>query len=132
MSASYSIGQLANEFGVTPRTIRHYEQQGLLHPHRVGSVRIFGGRDRARLKLALRAKRLGFALHEIRALFDLYDAGQREKRELDGFLARIERHRALLERQREDIEVMLAEIDFFAQQCRKRHPGGDPATDGVA
>ncbi len=131
MPDTYSISDLASEFGVTTRTLRHYEDQGLLHPQRNGPVRIFGSRDRARLKLALRAKRLGFALHEIRALFHLYDMGQAEKPRLREFLAKIEEHRALLERQREDVDVMLSEMDFFARQCRRLLGGGEaPMTGG--
>jgi DNA-binding transcriptional MerR regulator len=119
MSASYSISELAKEFGVTTRTIRFYEDQGLLSPRREGANRVFSNRDRVRLKLALRGKRLGFSLAEIRELFELYDVSRDEKKQLEQFLVRLERRRALLEQQREDIEVMLAEIDFFANQCRR-------------
>jgi DNA-binding transcriptional MerR regulator len=118
MSATYSISDLSREFAVTTRTIRYYEDQGLLSPKRAGVNRIFSTRDRVRLKLALRGKRLGFSLAEIRELFELYDVSRDEQRQLEQFLQRLERRRALLERQREDIEVMLNEIDFFARQCR--------------
>ncbi|HKA43997.1 MAG TPA: MerR family DNA-binding transcriptional regulator [Burkholderiales bacterium] len=117
MSATYTISELAKEFGVTTRTIRYYEDQGLLSPKREGVNRIFTQRDRVRLKLALRGKRLGFSLSEIRELFELYDVSRDERRQLEEFLARLERRRALLEQQREDIEVMLNEINFFASQC---------------
>ena len=126
MSATYSISALSREFGVTTRTIRYYEDQGLLCPARVGLNRVFSSRDRVRLKLALRGKRLGFSLAEIRELFELYDVSRDERRQLEQFLQRLERRRALLEQQREDIEVMLNEIDFFARQCRhilKGKPG---------
>lgn len=116
---SYSITELAREFDVTTRTIRHYEEQGLLNPKRDGTARIFSPRDRVRLKLALRGKRLGFSLHEIRELFDLYDLAHDEKKQLEEFLGKLERRRALLEQQREDIEVMLNEVNFFAGQCRR-------------
>lgn len=116
---SYSITELAREFGITTRTIRHYEEQGLLSPRREGTVRIFSARDRVRLKLALRGKRLGFSLNEIRELFDLYDLARDEKKQLEEFLAKLERRRAILEQQREDIEVMLNEVNFFAGQCRR-------------
>jgi DNA-binding transcriptional MerR regulator len=119
MSASFTISELAKEFGVTTRTIRFYEDQGLLSPRREGTNRIFTHRDRVRLKLALRGKRLGFSLAEIRELFELYDVSRDEERQLEAFLAKLERRRALLEQQREDIEVMLNEIDFFANQCRR-------------
>jgi DNA-binding transcriptional MerR regulator len=119
MSATYTISELAKEFGVTTRTIRFYEDQGLLSPRREGTNRIFSTRDRVRLKLALRGKRLGFSLAEIRELFELYDISRDERRQLQEFLARLERRRAHLEQQREDIEVMLNEISFFAGQCRR-------------
>lgn len=119
MSATFTISELAREFGVTTRTIRFYEDQGLLSPRRDGLNRVFTHRDRVRLKLALRGKRLGFSLAEIRELFELYDVSRDERKQLEDFLAKLERWRALLEQQREDIEVMLNEIDFFANQCRR-------------
>jgi len=119
MGASHTITELANEFGITIRTIRHYEDEGLLSPRREGQNRLFSPRDRVRLKLALRGKRLGFSLSEIRELFDLYDLARDEKGQLEQFLTKLEKRRALLEQQREDIEVMLNEIAFFEIQCRK-------------
>jgi DNA-binding transcriptional MerR regulator len=119
MSATFTISDLAKEFGVTTRTIRFYEDQGLLSPKREGTTRVFSSRDRVRLKLALRGKRLGFSLAEIRELFELYDISRDEHKQIEEFLARLERRRAQLEQQREDIEVMLHEIDFFANQCRR-------------
>lgn len=119
MAATYSISDLAREFKVTTRTIRHYEEQGLLDPVREGMNRIFSNRDRVRLKLALRGKRLGFSLNDIRELFELYDLARNEKKQLEVFLAKLEKRRASLEQQREDVEVMLNEIDFFARQCQR-------------
>lgn len=119
MSATYSIGDLAREFAVTIRTIRHYEEQGILRPKREGAVRVFSHRDRVRLKLALRGKRLGFSLHEIRELFQLYDLAKDEKEQLKEFLAKLDKRRASLEQQREDIAVMLNEINFFSNQCQR-------------
>jgi len=119
MTTTYTITELATEFGVTTRTIRHYEDEGLLSPRREGTNRLFSSRDRVRLKLALRGKRLGCSLAEIRELFDLYDQARGEKRQLQEFVAKLERRRAMLEQQREDIEVMLNEITFFENQCRK-------------
>ena len=119
MSQTYSITDLAKEFGVTTRTIRHYEEQRLLNPKREGTNRIFNQRDRVRLKLALRGTRLGFSLNDIRELFELYDLAKDEKKQLEEFLARLEKRRAIIEQQREDIEVMLNEISFFANQCRR-------------
>ena len=119
MATTLTITDLAKEFGITTRTIRHYEDEGLLNPRRDGINRLFSNRDRVRLKLALRGKRLGFTLAEIRELFDLYDLARDEKKQLQEFLVKLERRRTLLEQQREDIEVMLNEIAFFETQCRK-------------
>jgi DNA-binding transcriptional MerR regulator len=119
MPVTYKIAELAREFGVTTRTIRHYEHEGLLNPTRQGLARVFSARDRVRLKLALRGKRLGFSLLEIKELFQLYDLAQGESKQLKAFLERLEHRRGKLVQQREDIEVMLNEIDFFATQCRR-------------
>jgi len=119
MPAHYSISDLAKEFAVTTRTIRHYEEQGLLSPQRQGTVRLFTPRDRARLKLALRGKRLGFTLRDIRELFELFDLAKSEKQQLMMFLAKLEKHRANLEQQKADITVMLNEIHFFSDQCQR-------------
>lgn len=119
MTTTYTITDLAREFGVTTRTLRHYEDEGLLSPAREGMSRVFSARDRIRLKLALRGKRLGFTLQEIKELFDLYDLSKDERHQLEAFLDKLEKRKALLEQQREDIEVMLQEVEFFAAQCRK-------------
>ena len=119
MSEVHTITELAKEFGITTRTIRHYEDEGLLSPRREGLNRLFSQRDRVRLKLALRGKRLGFTLGEIRELFDLYDLARDEQKQLEQFLAKLEKRRTLLKQQREDIEVMLNEISFFEGQCHK-------------
>ena len=119
MPSAFSIRELAREFAITPRTLRHYEEQGLLHPAREGAARIFSSRDRGRLKLALRCKRLGFPLVEIRELFELYDLARGEKEQLANFLSRLEKRKLLLEQQRDDIAVMLNEIQFFSAQCER-------------
>jgi DNA-binding transcriptional MerR regulator len=119
MSLTYKIAELAREFGVTTRTIRHYEEEGLLSPRREGTTRVFSARDRVRLKLALRGKRLRFSLQEIKELFDLYDLARDERQQLEAFVDKLEQRKALLEQQREDIEVLLKEIEFFAAQCKR-------------
>lgn len=119
MTQTYSISDLAQEFGVTTRTIRHYEELGLLTPQRQGMTRVFSARDRVRLKLALRGKRLGFSLADIRELFELSSLASKDPKQIEIFLAKLEKRRALLEQQREDIDAMLAEISFFAQQCSR-------------
>ena len=128
MATTYTITDLAREFGVTTRTIRHYEDEGLLSPRREGTNRLFANRDRVRLKLALRGKRLGFSLAEIRELFDLYDLAHDEKRQLQEFLTKLEKRRAMIEQQREDMEVMLNELAFFEIQCRKLLAENQPAS----
>ena len=119
MTEEFSISELAQEFGITTRTIRYYEDQGLLGPQRRGAVRVFSARDRARLRLALRSKRLGLSLAEIKELFQLYDLSRNERRQLEAFLGNLERRRVMLEQQRQDVDIMLNEITFFADQCRR-------------
>jgi DNA-binding transcriptional MerR regulator len=126
MSKTYTISELAEEFGVTTRTLRHYEDQGLVTPTRDGINRIYSHRDRVRLKLALRGKRLGFSLSELRELFQLYDLANDERRQLEEFAVKLERRRAQLEQQREDVEVMLNEINFFSTQCQRLLADTDP------
>lgn len=125
MSKTYTISELAQEFGVTTRTLRHYEDQGLVTPTRDGINRIYSHRDRVRLKLALRGKRLGFSLSELRELFQLYDLANDERRQLEEFAVKLERRRSQLEQQREDVEVMLNEINFFSTQCQRLLAGTD-------
>ena len=116
----YSISDLAREFDVTPRAIRFYEAEGLLLPTRAGQRRIYTARDRTRLKLTLRGKRLGLSLSEIREIVDMYDTGRDERPQLEKFLTVLEAHRLQLLQQREDIEAQLSEIGLFEKRCRKR------------
>jgi DNA-binding transcriptional MerR regulator len=118
--AEFSISDLAREFDVTPRAIRFYEDQGLLAPRREGQRRIYTPRDRTRLKLTLRGKRLGFTLSEIRELIDMYEPGRDERPQLERFLAVLESHKSSLAQQRADIEAQLAELDAFEKRIRKR------------
>jgi DNA-binding transcriptional MerR regulator len=118
--ATYTITELAREFDITPRAIRFYEDQGLISPKREGAggrVRVYGARDRTRLKLTLRGKRLGLTLSEIRDLVDMYESPKDSSAQLKRFLGVLARHREALEQQREDIEVTLAEIAMHEQQC---------------
>lgn len=115
---TFGISDLAKEFGITPRTIRFWEDQGLLSPEREGRNRVFSRRDRAHLKMALRGKRLGLSLAEIKDLIGMYETSQDETPQLQECLRVLDRRRAALEQQREDIEAMLAEIDQFEHQCK--------------
>jgi DNA-binding transcriptional MerR regulator len=121
--AEYSIGDLAREFDVTPRAIRFYEDQGLLAPRRAGQRRIYTLRDRTRLKLTLRGKRLGLTLSEIRELIDMYEPGRDERPQLERFLTVLSSHKASLEQQRSDIDAQLSEIAAFEKRLRKRLGG---------
>ena len=117
---TYTISELAREFDITPRTIRYYEDQGLIAPSREGRNRVYSRRDRIRLKLALRGKRLGISLAEIREMIDMYDIGRGDEvHQLERFLDVLQRRRAALLQQREDIEAVLGEIDSFETQCRQ-------------
>jgi len=118
--AEYSIGELAREFDITPRAIRFYEDQGLLAPRRVGQRRIYAPRDRTRLKLTLRGKRLGLTLSEVRELIDMYEPGRDERPQLERFLTVLAQHRTALEQQRTDIEAQLSEIGLFEKRIRQR------------
>ena len=118
--AEFSISELAREFDVTPRAIRFYEDQGLLAPKRDGQRRIYSPRDRTRLKLTLRGKRLGLTLSEIRDLIDMYEPGRDERPQLERFLAVLEAHKSSLLQQREDIEAQLSEIQAFEKKVRKQ------------
>jgi DNA-binding transcriptional MerR regulator len=116
----FSISELAREFDVTPRAIRFYEDQGLLAPKRDGQRRIYTPRDRTRLKLTLRGKRLGLTLSEIRELIDMYEPGRDERPQLKRFLAVLEAHKSGLLQQRADIEAQLSEIQAFEKKIRKQ------------
>ena len=117
MGDLYSIGDLSREFGVTTRTIRFYEDQGLLSPTRNGQNRIYRARDRVRLKLILRGKRLGFSLKEINKLIALYDAPEGEAGQLRRFIEKIRARRTELLGQQDDIAHVLDELDALEQRC---------------
>lgn len=114
----YKISELAKEFDVTTRSIRFYEDEGLIHPERKGSMRIYNRRDRTRLKLILRGKRLGFSLAEIRELFELYDTHQGET-QLTEMLKIIDEKEAVLLRQLEDINHMLEDLNVARERCQQ-------------
>ncbi|WP_341501625.1 MerR family DNA-binding transcriptional regulator [Gallaecimonas sp. GXIMD4217] len=117
-SITYSISELAKEFDITTRSIRFYEDQGLITPERRGQTRIYSRQDRVRLKLTLRGKRLGFTLAEVRKLFDLYDADKSSVTQLSTMLDLIAEKKAALEQQMEDIKVVLMELTSAEKRCR--------------
>lgn len=116
---TYTITDLSKEFNITTRAIRFYEDQGLLTPQRDGRRRIYTKRDRTRLKLTMRGKRLGFSLGEIKELFDLFDTARGEEKQLRYFLKILSERRALLEQQRKDIEIVLQEIGNAQAECSR-------------
>jgi len=115
---TYSISDLSKEFDITTRSIRFYEDQGLLKPKRRGQTRIYGLKDRVRLKLILRGKRLGFSLAETRRLFELYDADKNSSSQLHTMLDLVEDKKSSLQQQMDDIKVVLMELNSAEQQCR--------------
>jgi DNA-binding transcriptional MerR regulator len=117
--STFTITELSREFAVTPRTIRYYEDQGLLAPRRVGQQRIYAKRDRTRLKLALRGKRLGFSLADIKQMIDMYDTARDEGTQLTKFLNGLAERKSALQQQQRDIAELLAEIDGLERQCRE-------------
>jgi DNA-binding transcriptional MerR regulator len=117
-SQSWSITELATEFDVTLRTIRFYEDLGLITPTRRGTQRVFASRDRVRLRLILRGRRLGMSLDEIRTIIDMYDAEPGEVGQLHYLLDQLAGRRADLEQRRQDIEESLAELDHVEARVR--------------
>lgn len=115
---TFSIGELSKHFDVTPRSIRFYEEQGLLSPQRAGQTRIYSKKDKVRLKLILRGKRLGFSLAETRTLFNLYDSHQNSKIQLQAMLEMTTEKRAILIQQLEDINVLMIELDEVESRCK--------------
>lgn len=117
---TWTISELAREFGITPRTIRFYEDQGIVSPAREGRNRVYQPRDRTRLKLALRGKRMGFQLAEILDLINMYDASpDNTDAQLEHYVQVLERHRSTLEQQRRDLEQTLREINEQLAHCRQ-------------
>ena len=120
MKEFYTISDLAKEFDVTTRTIRFYEDQNLISPLREGTRRLFRARDRTRLKLILRGKRLGLTLAEISEIVDMYDAAPGEVGQLRLLISKIDGRRAQLQQQMQDIETTLFDLSEVENRCRDR------------
>lgn len=116
--ATWSIADLADEYDVTHRTIRHYEALGLLSPERRGTTRVFHRRDRTRLALILRGRRIGMDLQQIRHIIDMYDETPGEAGQLRYLLDEVAQRRVELERRRQDIDETLAELAQLEARCR--------------
>ena len=119
---TYTITELSREFDITPRAIRFYEDQGLLSPKREGPGgrnRVYTTRERTHLKLALRGKRLGLSLSDIKSMIDMYSSPKDSESQLQRFIAVLAQQRAALLQQQEDIEVLLAEISIHEKECKR-------------
>lgn len=116
---TWSISDLAKEFDITPRTLRYYEDHGILSPERIGLQRLYHSRDRTRLKLALRGKRMGFSLADIRSLIDMYDGPGSTQIQLQQYQQVLDHYKNKLEIQRKDLEQTLAEIKIQQQHCNQ-------------
>lgn len=125
MSTTYSISDLARELDITTRTIRFYEEQGMLAPQRRGQERIYDGRDKVILKLILRGKRIGFSLAECKDLIELYDPMDGNHRQLNTLLEKIKERRAQLQQQLLDIQQMQLELDTAEERCHLALGKGD-------
>ncbi|MEP1744003.1 MAG: MerR family DNA-binding transcriptional regulator [Kangiellaceae bacterium] len=115
---TYSITELSKEFEITPRSIRHYEQESLISPKRVGSQRVYTKGDRVRLQLILRGKRIGFSLAEIREIITMYDSPSGEKKQTELLLDKIEQRRQALKQQQQDILTTLKELTELEQRLK--------------
>jgi DNA-binding transcriptional MerR regulator len=118
VASELTIAQIAREYGVTHRTVRFYEDRGLITPERRGTRRIYHPRDRVRLGLILRGKRLGFSLEEITRIVDMYDEQPGEAGQLRYLLAQIEDRRSDLEQRRQDVLAALEELAELERRCR--------------
>lgn len=115
----YSISDLAREFGVTTRTIRFYEEKGLVHPRREGQKRIYSAADRVRIKLILRGKRIGMSLKESAEIIDLYDPAHNNEEQLHSLIATVRQKRERLQQQRRDIDDMLQGLEEVQSLCEQ-------------
>jgi DNA-binding transcriptional MerR regulator len=119
VASELTIAEIAEEYGVTHRTVRFYEDRGLINPERRGTRRVYHPRDRVRLGLILRGKRLGFTLEEITRIVDMYDDQPGEAGQLTYLLAQIEDRRADLEQRRQDVLAAIDELDELERRCRE-------------
>jgi DNA-binding transcriptional MerR regulator len=117
-SIKYSISDLSKEFDITTRSIRFYEDQGLISPARKGQTRIYNQRDKVRLKLILRGKRLGFSLAETGRLFELYDVDKTSAKQLESIMSLISQKKADLKQQFDDINAVLIELNDLEENCK--------------
>lgn len=116
-ATNYTISELAREFGITTRTIRFYEEKGLIHPRREGQKRVYSPADRVRIRLILRGKRIGMTLDESAEVIDMYDPDHNNEEQLRTLLASVNERRDKLLQQKKDIDDMLAGLDEVQSLC---------------
>ena len=117
MAVEYSISDLSSEFDITTRTIRFYEEKGLLAPARQGNTRVYSAADRTKLKLILRGRRLGFTLEESRSIIDMYDPDHGNVEQLQTLISKIREKRTQLQQQLHDIEGMMLDLRDAEEKC---------------
>lgn len=117
MKKTFSISELSNEFDLTTRTLRFYEEKGLLSPKRVGQNRLYSEADRVRLRLILRGKRLGLSLEESKDIILMYDPTTNNKKQLQTLIERIREKRRQLEQQENDLKVMILDLRDYEERC---------------
>ena len=123
MARKYSIRELATEFDVTTRTIRFYEEKGLLNPQREGTRRIYSPADRTKLRLILRGKRLGLSLDESAEIILMYGTPGNNRMQLEKLVSKIQEKRVELKRQQQDLRAMLKELTTAEDKCRQALAG---------
>ena len=122
MSHRFTIRDLASEFDITPRTLRFYEEKGLLHPEREGQNRVYGSADRTRLRLILRGRKLGFTLQESAELIGMYDPASDNLKQLEALATKIRERRGQLEQQMHELERMIGDVaEWQARTEREIH-----------
>ena len=126
---TYTIRELADRFGVTARTLRFYEQKGLLNPERIGSARIYSAADRARLDLILRGKRIGFSLEDIKEMMDIESLDSRSNDQLQRALTRFRDRISTLQVQREDIDQSISDLEAGCLWLEERLADREPSDD---
>ena len=130
MQELYSVSELASDLGVTPRALRFYEDKGLIAPQRAGNTRVYTRRDRGRLMLILRGKRLGFTLREVREWLDLYEVDPDQSAQMTHLQDKVRKRIEALEQQRDDLDATLEELREILHQVERRLAGGPPITGG--
>jgi DNA-binding transcriptional MerR regulator len=126
----FTISDLAREFSISTRTIRFYEEKGFINPQRDGQRRIYSAADRARIRLILRGKRIGFTLAESMEIIEMYQPGQSDAQQLDSLLERIAERRTTLQQQRQDLEDMLSALDEVEALCNSEQQQNNLSSAG--